>query len=35
MEFITQSPDAIFFGGVLGMFFLATIISVAAHKFFG
>tara|TARA_X000000950_G_scaffold147305_1_gene181812 strand:- start:2206 stop:2313 length:108 start_codon:yes stop_codon:yes gene_type:complete len=34
MEFIAQSPDVIFFGGVFGMFFLVTVVSMVAHKFF-
>lgn len=35
MEFITQAPDTIFFGGVFGMFLVATILSVVVHKVFG
>ena len=34
MEYFTQSPDSIFFGGMFGMFFLVTVVSMAAHKFF-
>jgi hypothetical protein len=34
MDYLTQSPDSIFFLGVFGMFFAVTTISVIAHKLF-
>jgi hypothetical protein len=34
MDYLSQSPDSIFFMGVFGMFFGLTAISVLAHKFF-
>ena len=34
MEFLTQSPDTIFFAGMFGMFFVLTTISAVAHRIF-
>jgi hypothetical protein len=34
MEFIAQSPDTLFFGGMFAMFFGLTIISMVVHKIF-
>lgn len=35
MEYFAQSPDSIFFGGMFGMFFLVTAVSMVAHRLFG